>query len=148
MAWPVLASVCAVLLGMLVIGVLTIGDVGIMLVAIALLCGAFTVGLAVITIRIDEDGIRARSLLGFSAVEASLSEIESVSVRDVKAFGEFGGWGLRSSPEHGLGMILRSGPALALHQHSGQTLTVTIRDAHEAAQELERRGIRTVTRAV
>lgn len=141
MAWPVLAPVCAVLLGLLAIGVLTIGDLGIMLVAIALLCGAFTVGLAVVTIRIDEDGIRARSLLGFSAVEASLSEIESVSVRDVKALGDFGGWGLRSSPEHGLGMILRSGPALVLHQHSGQTLTVASRDAHEAARELEQRGI-------
>lgn len=90
MALSVIVPVCLLLLALAIVGAVTAGSVGLVFLATFLLVGFFVVALSVVTVQIDDGGIRARSPLGIQAIGSALSEIEHVLVHDVKALREFG----------------------------------------------------------
>lgn len=136
-----LVPVLVLLLALMALAICRIGDVGLVILPICLLVAMFVVLLSVVTIRIDEERVTARLLLGLTIVDVPLSDLEHVSIREVRALREFAGWGVRHSARHGHGVVLRSGSALILHGRSGQRAVLAVRNAHAAAHELERRGV-------
>lgn len=60
------------------------------------------------------------------------ADIERVIVRDVNAFGEFGGWGIRWNFSKTIGYIWRGKAGIDLRLRSGRRIVVTIEDIASA----------------
>lgn len=87
-------------------------------------------------VRIDEAGLTVRSILGVPRFHVPADDIEKVDVTDIRAIGDFGGYGIRVH-KGALGVILRSGPAVEVTRRSnGRRFVVTIDDAGTAAAAL------------
>ncbi len=86
------------------------------------------------TVTVDHRGLTAVARLGWPRQHVPLDEVESAGVRAVRPFGEFGGWGLRTSVKDGAtGVVLRSGPAIEVHRTGGRRFVVTVDDAETGA---------------
>jgi Protein of unknown function (DUF1648) len=85
------------------------------------------------TVRVDGDGVRARSSIGIPTINISLRNIVSADVLEVNAVTEYGGWGIRWGLNGRIGIILRSGEALEVRRRKGLSLVITIDDADSAA---------------
>jgi hypothetical protein len=77
-------------------------------------------------VTVDRRGFRAISVLGWPRFSYPLSQIDSATVVDVNPIGDFGGWGLRWGGGGRVGIVLRSGPALAVKRTNGKSLVVTV----------------------
>ncbi|MGR7001890.1 hypothetical protein ACU686_34105 [Yinghuangia aomiensis] len=71
-----------------------------------------------------------------------LDRIAEAGTRNVRALGDFGGWGYRVRPNT-RGVILRSGEALELRLAGGDTFVVTTPDARTAADVVNTLAART-----
>jgi len=87
-------------------------------------------------------GFTARSVLGWPAFRIPVSDIARVSIVEVQAMRDFGGWGLRwvpAGPGGGSrwGIVSRQGEGLEVVRRDGRSLVVTVGDAATAAAVLE-----------
>ncbi len=93
-------------------------------------------GLAITTmwfhVRIDADGLEARSTLGWPVIRLPAGDIERVEVTRIVPLAEFGGWGLRWGPGR-FGIIMRAGEGLVATRRDGRIFAITIDDAPTAA---------------
>lgn len=96
------------------------------LVALALLTTSWRV-------RVDENGLIVRSVLGWPVYRLPAGEIEKAGVTEVYPGADFGGWGLRWAPNRRFGIITRGGSALEVVRKDGRTLVVTVDDAATGA---------------
>jgi hypothetical protein len=85
------------------------------------------------TVRVDDRGLRIRSVLGIPVVHVPLDQVTSADVTDVQAFSQYGGWGIRLALNGRIGVIVRSGEALEVHRRKGLDVVVTVDDAGSAA---------------
>nr|WP_281378493.1 DUF1648 domain-containing protein [Gordonia humi] len=83
-------------------------------------------------VRIDSSGLRVRSIAGLPRWHIAADEIDDVTVVDVRAIGDFGGYGVRYSRGR-TGVILRSGPAVQVTRTEGKPFVLTLDDAATAA---------------
>lgn len=86
-------------------------------------------------VRVDEGGLTVRSEFGFPTFNVPLADIASAEEIVVNPMGMFGGWGLRSVPGR-FGVVLRTGPAIAVTRRSGKQFVVTVDDAKTGASLL------------
>jgi hypothetical protein len=90
-------------------------------------------------VRVDADGLRVRSILGFPRWTIPLDDIAEAGTTTVAAMGDFGGWGVRWASRRRVGIITRSGPALEVRRRDGSSLVITVDDADSAAALLTAR---------
>ena len=90
----------------------------------------------VFRVRINDDGLRVRSVAGWPRWNIPASEVTGVRVVDVNPMGDFGGWGLRIAVDGRMGVVLRTGEALQVTRKAGRVFIVTIDDATIAAAVL------------
>lgn len=103
---------------------------------LTVLLGILVGGNAVFRVRVDADGLTARSVLGFPWVRVPASDVRTAEVVQVEPMAEFGGWGLRWGPERRYGLVLRTGEGILVHRRDGRTFTVTVDDAATGASLL------------
>lgn len=89
-------------------------------------------------LRVDDDGLTCRGMLGWPSVHHPLREIEEATTVDHVGSFTFGGPGLRNTRE-GERLAVRSGPALRLELSDGTDFIVTTPDADRAARVLNTR---------
>ncbi|WP_137843955.1 DUF1648 domain-containing protein [Microbacterium sp. 2FI] len=87
-------------------------------------------------VTVDESGLRVRSSVGVPRFAVPIAEIIRADAVRVDPMGEFGGWGMRWSPEGRFGVVLRAGEALEVERANGKTFVVTVDDAGTAASLL------------
>ncbi len=88
-------------------------------------------------VRVDDDGLRAWSVLGIPRFHVPVAEVASAAKVDVNPMGEFGGWGLRWSVDRRFGVVLRAGAAIEVTRTNGRRFVVTVDDAETGAALLE-----------
>lgn len=94
--------------------------------------GALTLALRRVDVTVEHGGVTIRS--GFPGIGGTIPMAHVRSARAVTVTaGEFLGYGLRISPRRGLGLILRSGPALTMNTRWGP-LTITVDQPEDAAR--------------
>lgn len=93
--------------------------------------------MVVFRVRVDRDGLRARSLFGWPSNRIPLDRIAKVEVVELDPFREFGGWGWRLGLDGRRGIVLRRGEALQVTQSNGRVFVVTVDGASAAAAVLE-----------
>lgn len=84
---------------------------------------------------VDERGLTVRSEFGLPTFNVPLADIASAEEMFVNPMGMFGGWGIRLTPGR-VGVVLRTGPAIAVTRRSGRQLVVTVDDAETGASLL------------
>jgi hypothetical protein len=82
---------------------------------------------------VDQRGITATGLFGFPRFQIPLQSIAAAAAIDVRALGDFGGWGVRFGRSGGWGIVTRSGAAIEVQRHSGANFVVTVDGAETAA---------------
>lgn len=102
-------------------------------VLIAVLIGT----MSVFRVRVNSEGLRARSLLGWPSNHIPLERIAKVETVQLDPLREFGGWGWRLSTDGRRGIVLRAGEALQVTQTNGRVFVVTVDGATDAAAVLE-----------
>lgn len=100
---------------------------------IALLLGIVLVAMMSWVVRVDSDGLRVRSAIGFPRTEVPVNEVERVDVIDVSPMREFGGWGWRVGRGGRVGIIVRPGESLLVERSGGRSIVVTVDDAATGA---------------
>lgn len=75
-------------------------------------------------------------LFGWPSTTIPIEQIHSVETTEVRAFREWGGWGLRVRLDGAQGLITRSGPALQLLLDDGKRFVATVDDPEGAAAVL------------
>lgn len=88
-------------------------------------------------VRVDPEGLTVRAMLGWPAIRVPATDVASAGTTQLVPLGEFGGYGLRSGPDGGLGIVTRSGSALEVRRRDGRAVVVTVDDAATAAGLLE-----------
>ncbi len=88
-------------------------------------------------VRVNQAGLRVRSLVGWPSISIPLDEIAKVEVVECDPFGEFGGWGWRLATDGRRGVVLRAGPALQITRTKGTVFVVTVDGAEQAGAVLE-----------
>lgn len=90
---------------------------------------------------IDDKGIRLRMppFHLFSERTIRWSEVESITIRKVSPFGEFGGWGIRWNLGKKMGYVWNGKQGIELKLTSGKSVVITIMDLQGARQALEGR---------
>ncbi|MCF8611479.1 DUF1648 domain-containing protein [Gordonia sp. HY285] len=83
-------------------------------------------------VRVDSSGLTVRSIAGLPRWHVAADDIEDVSVVNIRAIGDFGGYGVRFARGR-LGIVLRSGSAVSITRTSGRPLVITLDDAPTAA---------------
>ncbi|MGC5628755.1 DUF1648 domain-containing protein [Georgenia sp. Z1344] len=84
-------------------------------------------------VRVDADGLVARSMLGMTVLRARADEVVRSDVVQVEPFAEFGGWGLRTDAHGRVGLVTRRGEAIRVERSGGRIQLVTIDDAGRGA---------------
>ncbi len=84
-------------------------------------------------VRIDASGVEARSLVGWPVFRVPADAVERVTVREIRPFGEFGGWGTRWMPGTGLGIVMGGGDGIVVTRRDGRIFALSIDDAETAA---------------
>lgn len=84
-------------------------------------------------VRADERGLTVTSIAGWPRFHVPLSEVRSATVISVEPLAEFGGYGMRWSPDRRFGVVLRRGEPLEIERTTGKRFVVTVDDAHTAA---------------
>ncbi|HXR43406.1 MAG TPA: hypothetical protein VN759_01280 [Pseudolysinimonas sp.] len=100
--------------------------------AVPIVIAALFVGFLHWRVRIDETGLRVRSVLGWPVIRVRPDRIRRVGTLDVTPMA-YGGWGLRGVPGGTIGVITRSGEGLVVARVGRGDLVVTIDDAQTAA---------------
>lgn len=114
------------------------GDDGWWVLALVTVLMALSVGgMTVFRVRVNAQGLRARSLLGWPTNRIPLDRIDKVETVQIDPFREFGGWGWRVSTDGRRGIVLRAGDALQVTQTNGRIFVVTVDGASDAAAVLE-----------
>ncbi|WP_449281386.1 DUF1648 domain-containing protein [Leucobacter sp.] len=98
-----------------------------------LLVAAMSAVCAWFRVRIDPEGLEARSLVGWPSFRVPAGDVERVEVREVSPFAEWGGWGLRWVPGTGFGIVMRTGEGIVITRRDGRTFAVTVDDAETGA---------------
>lgn len=93
--------------------------------------------MSVFRVRVNVDGLRARSLFGWPSNRIALDRIAKVETVQLDPFREFGGWGWRLATDGRRGIVLRRGEALQITQTDGRVFVVTVDGASVAAAVLE-----------
>ncbi len=75
-------------------------------------------------------------LFGWPSTTIPIEQIASAECTEVRAFREWGGWGLRIRLDGAQGLITRSGPALQLHLDDRKRFVATIDDPERAVEVL------------
>lgn len=90
-----------------------------------------------IRVTVDRSGVTLRSALGWSRMHIGADDIDHADVTDVRAIGDFGGYGYRVSVHGKLkgakGFVLRSGPAMIVSRVDGRRDVIVVDDAATAA---------------
>lgn len=107
------------------------------LALVTILIAVFIGTMSVFRVRVNSEGLRARSLLGWPSNRIRLDRIDDVEVVQLDPFREFGGWGWRLSTDGRRGIVLRAGEALQVTETCGRVFVVTVDGASEAAAVLE-----------
>ena len=100
---------------------------------IAVLMGA----MLVFRVRVNGNGLRVRSLVGWPNTRIPLERIERVETVGIDPMREFGGWGWRIGLDGRRGVVLRAGDALQVTHSGGRVFVVTVDGAAEAGAVLE-----------
>ncbi|WP_186290528.1 DUF1648 domain-containing protein [Gordonia zhaorongruii] len=116
-----------------------IGSLTIILIAVAAIVTTFAFHL-----RVDDAGLTVRAIAGLPRWRIPVEEITDVQVIHVRAIGDFGGYGVRWRPGK-IGVILKSGPSLAVTRRSGRTFVVTLDDPATPAALLGALALRDAT---
>lgn len=95
------------------------------LTAVALLVGVVAASTIAFRVRVDEDGLTVRSLLGVPRFRVALDDVADVRVATVASIGDFGGYGLRGTPKR-FGVILHRGDAISVTRRNGHEFVVTV----------------------
>lgn len=115
--------------------------VGAFILAVGLIVTGVILAFCAAGLRMEAREVIVAFAFGAPRLSIDYEDIENVSVREVRAIREYGGWGLRLRGNGETGVILRSGPALVLHRRSAGAVVITLRDAERAAREIRgRRG--------
>ncbi|MFD5224850.1 DUF1648 domain-containing protein [Microbacterium sp. NPDC058342] len=123
---------------------LALGEDGSWVLVIVTIVMALTIGtMVVFRVRVNADGLRVRSLLGWPDNHIPLDRIEKVETVQLDPFREFGGWGWRLGLDGRRGVVLRTGEALQVTQSNGRVFVVTLDGASAAAATLETLRART-----
>lgn len=99
---------------------------------IAVLVILLTLCTAWFRVRIDANGLEARSALGWPVFRVSAADVESVAAAPIAPLADFGGWGLRWAPGR-LGIVMRAGTGLVVHCRSGSVIGISVDDAETGA---------------
>lgn len=124
-----LALVASVAAGSIALGLATEWWIGLVL-AVGLLP---LLALLHATVIVDRRGLTARTMIPWPKITVPLDEIEDVSVTRVRPLGEFGGWGIRTSLNGSVGMVLRKGEGIEVRATGGRRIVVTVDDAATGA---------------
>lgn len=90
---------------------------------------------------VDQRGLTVTGLFGFPRIHVPTEQIVGAAAIDVKALGEYGGWGLRLG-RRGWGVIARAGSAIEVQRTSGSNFVVTVDDADTGAGLLSAMALR------
>jgi len=115
----------------------------IMMIAVTLFLIVAVASSLVFRVRVDERGLRVRSLIGWPHTRIALADITQAAVAQIDPFAEFGGWGWRLGLDGRRGVVLRKGEALQVTRSTGRTFVVTVDGAADAAAVLESLRTRT-----
>lgn len=91
----------------------------------------------VFRVRVNADGLRARSLVGWPNNRIRMDDIAKVETVQINPMAEFGGWGWRIGLDGRRGIVLRTGEALQITRTDGRVFVVTVDGASDAAAVLE-----------
>ena len=96
-----------------------------------------------LSIWIDDKGIRLRMppFHLFSERTIRWSDVESVTIRKVSPFGEFGGWGIRWNLGKKMGYVWDGKQGIEVKLTNGKSVVITILDLQGARQALDGRGV-------
>lgn len=84
-------------------------------------------------VEVDHTGLTASPLLRWPRTHVRLDEVESAEETSVAPLGDFGGWGYRVGRNGAVGIVVRGGEALRVHQTGGRALVITVEDAATGA---------------
>lgn len=130
----VIGTTVALLLGVtILLFLMTVdGPVHWIMLGMFLLVAALAITTMWFHVRIDADGLEARSSLGWPVIRLPASDIERVEVTHIVPLAEFGGWGLRWGPGR-FGIVMRAGEGIIATRRDGRIFAITIDDASTAA---------------
>ncbi len=134
--FAVIGTVLLVVAAVAVLGVVLTDGRGWPILFAPVVLSVVIVGTLSWKVRVDDDGLAVRGMLGWPVFRVRPAELEGATTRNVTALGDFGGWGIRFGPSHALGIITRSGEALVAHRTGDRELVVTVDDAETAASLL------------
>lgn len=83
-------------------------------------------------VRIDDAGLEARALLGWPVFRLRADDVVSVAAAQVMPFAEYGGWGMRWTPDR-FGIVMRTGEGIVATRRNGRLFAVTVDDAPTGA---------------
>ncbi len=83
-------------------------------------------------VRIDASGLEARAPLGWPVFRLRAGDVESVAVARISPFAEYGGWGMRWTPDR-FGLVMRTGEGVVATRRNGRLFAITVDDAENAA---------------
>lgn len=109
--------------------VVIMGATAVFVSVLTLMCSRFEV-------RIDEEGLQARALLGWPVFRVRAADVQRVEAANINPFGEFGGWGIRWDGGGQTGIVLRSREGIRITRTNGKRLVITLDDAEGAAAVL------------
>ncbi|MBE3000671.1 hypothetical protein IDM40_18475 [Nocardiopsis sp. HNM0947] len=110
--------------------------VGFILLPVAFIVALLAVSMSAFSVKVDDQGVAVRSIVGFPKYWFSRSDIVRASSQDVSPMRDFGGWGVRLGGRAQKGVILKKGPALFLDMRDGSSFAVTLEDADRASDML------------
>ncbi|MCM3661684.1 DUF1648 domain-containing protein [Georgenia satyanarayanai] len=84
-------------------------------------------------VQVDARGLTTRGTFGWPRIHVPAGEVERADVTTVRPFPDFGGWGLRTNVSGTVGVVIRSGEAVAVERSGGRRLVVTVDDAASGA---------------
>ncbi|MGO1460274.1 MAG: hypothetical protein ACTHWJ_09670, partial [Flaviflexus sp.] len=111
-------------------------------IVVLAICSILSLGLIATVlsfrVRIDKHGVEVRSVLGWPVFRVPADDIIGVEVREIHAFSEYGGWGIRVAGDR-FGIVLRNSEGFIITRKSrSRTFAVTIDDARTAGSLLAR----------
>lgn len=96
-------------------------------------------------VQVDSRGLTARGAFGWPRQHVPADEVERADVVTVRPFAEFGGWGLRTAVSGTVGVVIRSGEAIAVERSGGRRFVVTVDGAATGAALLNTYALRART---